>query len=313
MRSRHPIHPDYDRIPVLNLKFSSPLIWLINVILKLERYKKHARPIAGVERKIIAIANGEGKAIKAVVSRPVHATANLPILLYYHGGGFILTYSALHMQLCERYALGARCIVVMVDYRLGPVHAFPKGFDDCFVALQWCRSNADNLGGDANRIAVMGDSGGGTLAAGVAQKALDNQIALLAQLLVYPALDSECNTVSATDFTDVPLVNSQAIRRLWSIYLKDCDGIAPEYAAPGHRKSLHGLPRTLIDTAEFDPLRDEGIAYAKALEEQGVSVALNQTQGTIHGFEIAVQNPETVRSIEGRIAFLNTSFARSVS
>lgn len=309
MKSRHAIHPDYGRIPVLNLKFSAPLIWLINTILKLERFFKNARPAAGVERKIIKIASGEGPAMKAVVSRPINAAANLPILLYCHGGGFILTYSALHMKLCERYALEAACIVVMVDYRLGPAHLFPKGFNDCYAALEWCRSNAAKLGGDTNRVAVMGDSAGATLAAGVTQKALDQQIALRAQLLVYPALDSECKTFSATDFTDVPLVNADAIQRIWALYLKDCGGVPPTYAAPGHRKNLRGLPRTLIDTAEFDPLRDEGIAYAKALEAQGVDVTLNQTQGTIHGFEVAAQNPETVRSIERRIAFLKASFA----
>jgi acetyl esterase len=313
MKSRHAIHPDYRRIPVLNLKFRPASIWLINVILKWERNKKHARPLAGVERNIVRIDNGEGESIEAVVSKPLNAPASPPILLYCHGGGFILTYSALHMQLCERYALEAGCIVVMVDYRLGPVHLFPKGFNDCYAALKWCRSNAANLGGDANRIAVMGDSGGGTLAAGLAQKALDNQIALRAQLLIYPALDSDCKTFSATDFTDVPLVNAGAIRNLWSLYLKDCGGVPPEYAAPGHRKNLRGLPSTLIDTAEFDPLRDEGISYAEALAEQGIDVTLNQTRGTIHGFEIAARNPETVRSIEGRIAFLKKSFALSLS
>jgi acetyl esterase len=308
MKSRHDLHPDYRRVPALNLKFGPALIWLINVILKVERHKKNARPIAGVERDIIDIANGEGGIVKALVSRPANAAANLPIVLYCHGGGFILTYSALHIKLCERYALDAGCIVVMVDYRLGPAHLFPKGFNDCYVALDWCRSNAAKLGGDANRIAVMGDSGGGTLAAGVVQKALDNHIALRGQALVYPALDSDGKTFSATDFTDTPLVNAQSIRRLWSLYLKDSGGIAPEYAAPAHRKNLQGLPRTLIDTAEFDPLRDEGIAYARALAEQGVDVTLNQTKRTIHAFETADQNPETRRAIEGRIAFLKTCF-----
>jgi acetyl esterase len=100
---------------------------------------------------------------------------------------------------------------------------------------------------------------------------------------------------------------------LWSLYLKDCGGVPPEYAAPGHRKNLQGLPRTLIDTAEFDPLRDEGIAYAEALAGQGVDVTLNQTKGTIHAFEMAAQNPETVRSVDRRIAFLKESFARDTA
>jgi len=230
--------------------------------------------------------------------------------LYYHGGAFAITHASMHIKMCERYAREAGCVVVFVDYRLAPQHPFPVGFNDCYAALQWTIGNAASLGVDTKRIAVMGDSAGGALAAGVAQKAFDNGITLCAQVLVYPVLDSECKTVSATEFLDTPLWNSGGNRRMWAMYLKSSGGKAPEYAAPGLRTKLAGLPRCYVDTAEFDPLRDEGIAYAQALTAQGVLVTLNQTRGTIHGYEMSPKNPQTLASMAGRIEFMRESFQR---
>ena len=201
-------------------------------------------------------------------------------------------------------------MVIFVDYRLAPKHPFPCGFEDCYASLEWVLSEAETLGIDTRRIAVMGDSAGGALAAGVAQKAMDKDNPVLAQSLVYPVLDSECKTPSAKNFTDVPVWNSIYNQRMWQTYLKNCPaGDPPLYAAPGIRSCLAGPPFSYIETAEFDPLRDEALDYAKALEQAGTKVELNETKGTIHGYEMVATNPEVLRSMQARVDFLIRAFA----
>lgn len=302
------MHEDYRKVPSFNIRFNRLTMGFVNTLMKLDVLLRCRKPSPGIRRDVRKVTSAEGNTFTVTVMTPLVIKSPAPAVLYYHGGAFAMTYASMHIQMCERYALEAGCVVVFVDYRLALRHPFPAGFDDCYAALQWTIDNAASLGVDTQRIAVMGDSAGGALAAGVAQKACDNGISLCAQVLVYPVLDSECKTQSATEFFDAPLWNGVGNRRMWEMYLKNSNGKAPDYAAPGLRKNLAGLPRCYIDTAEFDPLRDEGIAYAQALQAQGVTVQLNQTQGTIHGYELAMHNVQTQASINGRIAFLRASF-----
>ena len=184
-------------------------------------------------------------------------------------------------------------------------------FDDCYDSLLWARQSAQELAIDPRRIVVGGDSAGGALAAGVAQKALDQGEELSGQMLVYPVTDSRCNTQSVQDFDDAPLWNSISTRRMWQAYLPGGDHQQPpEYAAPGLRQDLGGLPSAYVETAEFDPLRDEGEHYARALQAAGVSVEMNATQGTIHGYELAAENPIVKDAMDRRCAFLSACFQR---
>ena len=184
------------------------------------------------------------------------------------------------------------------------------GFDDCYAALNWVVENAARLGVDRTRIAVGGDSAGGALAAGVAQKCRDEQLTrLCGQLLIYPVLDHRCSTKSATDFVDVPVWNAISNRRMWAMYLKRVTAVdLPAYAAPG-LGDANGLPRTYIETAEFDPLRDEGLNYAKRLAACGNSPTLNETCGTIHGYDAIAKNEIAIASMQKRIVFLKSAFA----
>jgi acetyl esterase len=307
MNKKYDIHPDFARFPVLTLKFSTLLLWLINSLTKMQRFFARRSLNLVVENHFIARA--DGSRLKVATMTPHGLAKPAPVLVYYHGGAFAMTYASLHLQNCARYANEACCIVVFVAYRLAPKYPFPDGFDDCYAALQWVVRQVDSLGIDASRIAVGGDSAGGALAAGVAQKARDqNLVKLCAQLLIYPVLDNSCSTHSATDFVDVPLWNAISNRRMWEMYLSRYrDGETPPYAAPG-RGSLQNLPLSFVETAEYDPLRDEGRHYASALQAQGVEVLVNDTQRTIHGYDGNAKSDIAKRSMRQRIAFLNRAF-----
>jgi acetyl esterase len=309
VKKPYPIHPDYKKIPRFNFSFHPWLMRFFNTLIKLLRKTARART-ADVAHNSVQVRGGDGAVFNLITLTPESVQKPAPVLLYFHGGAFALTYTSSQLRVCEHYARKAQCVVVYVDYRLAPDYPFPHGFNDCYAALEWTRTNAATLGLDSSRIAVMGDSAGGAFAAGVAQKALDSGIPVCAQLLIYPVLDSECKTASATEFVDVPLWNAVSNRRMWQMYLKNFHGTVPAYAAPGQRINLSGLPPTYIETAEFDPLRDEGRAYATALQDQGVVVELHETKGTIHGFEVAANNQETISAYPRRIQYLIACFSK---
>lgn len=307
MNRQYDIHPDFAKFPVLTFRFSPLLLWLINALSKIQRsFARRALELL-VEEHFIARA--DGSRLKVFTMTPHGLAKPAPALVYYHGGAFAMTYASLHLQNCARYANEAGCIVVFVEYRLAPRHPFPAGFDDCYGALQWVVRQSESLGIDSGRIAVGGDSAGGALAAGVAQKARDERLVrLCAQLLIYPVLDNRCATPSATDFVDVPLWNAISNRRMWDMYLRAYrDGKTPAYAAPG-LEPVQNLPLSYVETAEFDPLRDEGRDYASALQRHGIEVTVNDTRRTIHGYDGNGKSDLARRSVAERIAFLKKAF-----
>lgn len=307
MSKKYNIHSDFEKFPVLNVKFSPWIIGLINLFMRIQRFFAKRSFDLSIDKHYISHADGHN--IKVITMTPHGLEKPAPALIYYHGGGFAMTYASLHLESCERYANEAGCIVIFVEYRLAPKQAFPCGFDDCYSALDWAIRQADGLGIDTRRIAVGGDSAGGALAAGVAQKARDEKLVeLCAQLLIYPVLDSRCTTPSATDFIDVPLWNAISNQRMWDMYLSRYPkSQLPDYAAPGQGQ-LQQSPLSYIETAEFDPLRDEGLELANALQQQGTEVVINETKGTIHGYDGNANSDIAKRSLHARIRFLQQAF-----
>ena len=209
-----------------------------------------------------------------------------PALVYFHGGAFVLGGIELFDAACAGFAEHADLVVISVDYRLAPEHPFPAGIEDCYAAVEWTILNAGELAVDATAIAVGGLSAGGALAAGVALMARDRKGPQIAfQLLVNPVLDDRLDTVSARAFFDTPLWNSRDAAIMWDIYLGPERGHVSPYAAPARASDLSGLPPAFVLTSEFDPLRDEGIAYALRLLQAGVPTELHNVAGTFHGFD----------------------------
>jgi acetyl esterase len=207
-----------------------------------------------------------------------------PVLVYFHGGGWVLGGIETHDGVCRALASGAACVVVSVDYRLAPEHKFPAAAEDCYAAARWVAANAAELGADAQRLAVGGDSAGGNLAAVVSQMARDRGgPGLVFQLLIYPATVAAFDTPSYRDNAEGFLLTTADMRWFWDHYLSRPDDAANPYASP-LVGALAGLPAALVITAEFDPLRDEGEQYAHRLEEAGVAARLSRYDGMIHGF-----------------------------
>jgi acetyl esterase/lipase len=224
--------------------------------------------------------------VKVRVYRPKGAGAPVPGVLMIHGGGFIVGSVETEHIGAAMTAADLGVVVVSVDYRLAPEHAYPAAVHDCYAALRYLHSEAAALGVDPGRVAVMGASAGGGLAAGTALLARDQGGPdLCFQLLHIPELDDRLETPSMQAFVDTPVWNRPLAAQSWQAYLGELAGSSevPVYAAPARATDLRGLPPAYVSTAENDPLRDEGIAYALALLRAGVSVELHQFPGTFHG------------------------------
>jgi len=229
----------------------------------------------------------------------------LPCVIFYHGGGFMLGVNEVHYRYASEYARMMPCVVVMPDYRLAPEDPFPYGVEDCYKTLEWVYENADRLGVDTDKIALVGESAGGNLSAAVAQMSRDRGgPKVAAQVLIYPTTDNEHVTESVTSFVDTPMFYSEANLFMWQQYLCRWQGDVSPYAAPMRATDLSGLPPAFVETAEFDPLRDEGRIYAERMKADGVHVILHETKGTVHGYDVMKRSEITHDSLNRRIAFL---------
>jgi len=207
-----------------------------------------------------------------------------PALLAIHGGGFVMGSASMELGFAASVVRRLGAVVVAPDYRLAPEHPFPAGLEDCYAALTWMAEAAPDLGIDPTRVAVGGQSAGGGLSAAVALLARDRGgPALCFQFLGIPELDHRLETTSMRQFTDTPLWHRGNAELSWAYYLGDQVGDVSPYASPAIATDLTGLPPAYVTTMEFDPLRDEGIAYALRLLEAGVRVELHSFPGTFHG------------------------------
>lgn len=214
------------------------------------------------------------------------AQPSLGILVYIHGGGWVLGDLDGYDRTCRKLANAAGCLVIALQYRLAPEHKFPAGVEDCYAAVKWVADNAESLGGHVDRVAVGGDSAGGNLSAAVAMMARDRGgPAIRFQLLVYPVTDAALDTPSQKEFAFDGFVLSRTdMEWFWNHYLDSPADKHNPYASPLRAKNFANLPTALIITASHDPLRDEGERFGQKLMSAGNKVTCTRYDGVIHAF-----------------------------
>jgi acetyl esterase len=233
----------------------------------------------------MTIAARDGFSLPArLYAAEVAGNCRRPLLLYFHGGGFVVGNIATHDTLCRELARQGSCMVVSVGYRLAPEHRFPTAVDDAWDALAWLRRQAPELGGDADRMAVGGDSAGGTLAAVCAIHARNAGWRLVLQLLIYPGCGAYPDTLSHRRFQAGPVLDRALLDWFSDQYLRGPADRNDWRFAPLLAADLDGLAPAWLGLAECDPLVDEGIAYADRLRMAGVAVDLEIYRGVVHEF-----------------------------
>ena len=236
------------------------------------------KPVHAIEDRDVPGPHGP---IPVWVYRP-RDEADLPVLIWLHGGGFAIGTLDMYDALCRELANAADAIVVSVDYRLAPEHQFAVPVDDCYAATEWVVQNAAAIGGDARRVAIGGDSAGGTLAMAVCLAARDRSgPALMFQLIVYGTAQTR---ISNLEFADLPILRARDCEWFWQMYAgSDADRQSP-LCCPLLAQDLSGLPPAFVLTAEHDPTRDDTEAYAHRLAAAGVRTTLKRYPGVYHGF-----------------------------
>jgi acetyl esterase len=285
-----PLDPQIEVVINLVKQANAPEFWQLTpdqareqYLLRTEKLKVR-EPIHRSEDRRIP---GPAGAIPIRIYRPREPGAGeaLPILLWFHGGGFVIGNLDTHDSACRLLANQADCLVVSVDYRLAPEHKFPAAVEDCEAALKWIVRHAPELHGDAARIAVGGDSAGANLATVVALLARDAGHPKLAfQLLLYPCVAPEPETPSHHKFAEGYVLTRKTITWFFKQYLRSRKDENDFRFAPLIADDLSDLPPALVLVAGYDPLRDEGVDYAKRLIEAGNRVRLSNYEGMIHGF-----------------------------
>ena len=289
------------RIGEIDYRTVTPDAYRRHFLERLAVIAAHGPPIALAPIELASIEDrtvpGPGGALALRLYRPPGPSgpghrsgrAPCPILVYCHGGGWVIGDIGGHDGECRPLCAATGAIVVGVDYRLAPEHPFPAALDDCTAAVEWVAKHAEALGGDPARIAVAGDSAGANLAAAVALRLRDGAAGgsggptLCAQILTCPALDLTGDLVADTGEVGAPLLHPDALQWMCAQYLA---GHAPTdpYASPLHAPDLTGLPVAIVATAEFDPLRGDALAYAGRLDRAGVVVTVLDFPGLVHGF-----------------------------
>jgi acetyl esterase len=228
---------------------------------------------------------GPGGPLRIRIYTP-HGMGPFPLLVFFHGSGFVLCSLETHDGMCRNLCAGVGCVVASVDYRLAPEYKFPAGIDDCLHATRWAAAHAAELGANAMRVAVAGDSAGANMAAVTALRVRDEGgPPLCGQLLLYPVTDYHTpGTPSYENNAEGYGLTRDTMKWFWAHYLNDESESAHPYASPLRARDLTGLPPALVITAEYDPLRDEGEFYAEKLKAAGVSTALTRHDGVNHGF-----------------------------
>lgn len=242
-----------------------------------------AGPVEDVKEVINRFIPGPTAYLPIRIYRPT-TDACAPVIIYFHGGGWVLNFLDIYDASLSRLANQSGATVISVNYQKAPEHAFPIPFDDCYATLLWVIKNSEALRIDKDKIGVSGDSAGGNLASAVALKARDNGIKLAFQLLIYPAIDRDFDSDSYIKHATGYGLTKAAMEWFWDQYLQGVVHDQNPYAIPQRASNFSSLAPAIFITAQYDPLTSDSVKYADALRQAGVTVYYREYEGMIHGF-----------------------------
>ena len=277
---------------------------LLNIGYRLNKPKSDK--LVGIRR--ISTLGYKGAKIPTLIFEPkklAESVEDLPCIMFFHGGGFLMSASGAHYQVAKWYAHKLNAKVIMPDYRLMPKYTYPVAIEDCYNTYIWVLKNASKLGINKERLIVTGDSAGGNIAGAVVSMLHDRKESLpKGVMLIYPALDKRMITESMKRFTDTPIWDSRCNKLFWDMYLKNQDSEQVKYASISELDLLDYFPETYVEVAEFDCLHDEGIAFADRLKAEGIRVEVHDIKGACHGYEAATKSSLIRRCMKQRVNWI---------
>lgn len=264
-------------------------------------------------KKSVVSFDGESVGYHIIIPDKISDSASC--LFYIHGGGFVLKAAGYHYMNCLRYAKETESIVIFPDYRLAPKHPFPIFYEDCYAVFNEIYKDALEIGIDRERIGIGGDSAGADLAAGLCIMLHERKhlVKLAFQMFPYPFLDARNNSESCKKYTDTPMWNSILSGRIAPMTKVEKSNPSYLWYSPVEYNDFRIFPPTYIETAEFDCLHDDGILFAERLKETGVDVIINETKGTMHGYDIRTHASVSLDSMKKRIDFMKKYFQKKES
>lgn len=298
---KYEIDPELKGIARLKIPGNLKLLPIMNMILGLFKCRSDRR----VSVSSYKTPGYNGAALKTLVIEPKHSEGILPCIVYFHGGGFMLKASPIHYKIAKMYAEQLPCKVVYTDYRLAPKYQFPIPAEDCYQTYAWVLGHTDMLHINPDKIVIAGDSAGGNLALAVTLMAGDRRIRIpKAELLIYPATDRRMITETMKKYVDTPVWNANLSKMMWRAYLGNQPLQKIEYASPIEAESFEKFPPTYMEVAQYDALRDEGVALYHRLQKQAIECELHEIPGACHGFETALRSNLLGQCMNRRINWL---------
>ena len=304
---KHPISKEFFPFNMFAPPMSRKFVLLAQKYMKTPKLLWKDPELEVQTRQITGYRDGK---IEVYIISPKDLSASAPCLINFHGGGFVFEGYTSHYRLAMAYAREGRCKVVYVRYRLAPQYPFPYPQEDCYAALCWVHEHAEELGIDPGRIAVAGDSAGGTLSAVSCLMARDRGAAVKPkfQLLVYPWLDGRNESDSYRKYTDTPMWNSTLSKKVGPIIDPAPSSVPLAHRSPVEAESHADLPPAYMEAAEFDCLHDDGVLYARLLRENGIPVEFHEVKGAMHGFDTVLNAPTSQAMLKKRIAYIKKMF-----
>lgn len=305
---KYKVKPEFEKFKKFRMPKSLFAIFFINLFFRFTNLFVKVPENVGVQKRYVP--TRDNKQIKLTIYSPISNQDNLPCLIYYPGGGFMMGANIAHKKAASLIAIEAKCRVILVHYRLAPRYLFPTALFDAIDAYKWIHEQAEELNINDKLIALGGDSSGGSLVAGLTLMMRDESgPKARLQILIYPALDKlSADSSSRRKFKEAPVFNTRNFAFINKIvYKKGYFGLK-NYAYPLTNQSFSDLPPTYIETAEYDCLHDDGIRYADVLKKAGVPVTLVETKGTFHGYDAVMDSPLTKRCMNKRLTALKSAF-----